>query len=118
MSERRLTPNQKCALELVRKRESAQCISGPTWADPYTAFIHYRTAESLRAKGLIAIGPGPDYDITLWAETCQFGRYDEDGNPIEECERTDYEEVDMGDGTVRLCPKHRRWGPALGRECR
>ena len=61
----RLTPNQKSALNLVRTRESTQCISGPTWSDPYTAFIHYRTAESLRARGLVAIGPGPDYDITL-----------------------------------------------------
>ena len=42
---------------------------------------------------------------------------DEAGNPIEECQRTDYEEVEMFDGDhVRLCPKHRSWGPALGRD--
>lgn len=50
--------------------------------------------------------------------TCQFGTYDQAGNPITECQRTDFEEVVMAEDdpfteVVRLCPKHRSWGPAL-----
>ena len=49
-------------------------------------------------------------------DTCQYGAYDQDGNVLVECHRTDYEEFTVGedDDIVRLCPKHRSWAPALG----
>ena len=49
-------------------------------------------------------------------DTCQFGAYDAEGNPLTECERTDYEVVHMGDDEyVRLCPKHRSWATCLAK---
>ena len=48
--------------------------------------------------------------------TCEFGRYDQDGNAIEECHEPDYVEVDMPDhGIVRLCRRHLGWSFSLGR---
>jgi hypothetical protein len=70
----RLTPKQRDALLLIRSRETSQSIGGPTFADSYTAYVHYRTAESLRAMGLITIGPGPDYEIEHTATYRQGAR--------------------------------------------
>jgi hypothetical protein len=65
MTDKALTVRQKAALVLLRRCESAQCASGPTWADKYTAWVNYQTAEALRARGLVSIGAPPDYEIVL-----------------------------------------------------
>lgn len=55
---------------------------------------------------------GGDADET---ETCEFARYDREGEVLLECERTDYEIVSIADeGDVRLCPEHRSWVVAMG----
>lgn len=47
--------------------------------------------------------------------TCEFGAYNEEGEPVFECHRTDYVEVEMdGDRIVRLCQTHRSWAIAMG----
>ena len=48
-------------------------------------------------------------------ETCEFARYDREGQVILECDRTDYSLVSMGDeDDIRLCPVHRSWAIAMG----
>ena len=59
-----LNSRQRAALDLVRRCETAQCVSGSTYADRYTAYVNYRTAEALRSAHLIEIGPPPDHEIT------------------------------------------------------
>ena len=46
-------------------RKSAQCVSGPTWADRYTVFVNHQTAEALRARGLVTVGAGPEHEIEV-----------------------------------------------------
>lgn len=59
----RLTRKQTISLALIAELSSAQVIAGEsTWADRWTAFIHFQTAEGLERRGLIAIA---DNDITL-----------------------------------------------------
>ena len=58
-----LTRKQTISLALIAELSSAQVIAGEaTWADRWTAFIHFQTAAALERRGLIAID---DNDITI-----------------------------------------------------
>ena len=63
-------------------------------------------------RSMTGVKPMGETDV----DTCQYGAYDQAGNPLVECERTDYEEFMVGEDNdiVRLCPRHRSWVAALG----
>jgi hypothetical protein len=60
-----LNPNQRNALRLVASRGTACAYAHATDADTHTAWLHYRTAESLERLGLVTIARADEWDIEL-----------------------------------------------------
>jgi hypothetical protein len=59
-----MTYKMRTALELIDKTDTAQTTVDMTWADRYTAFVNWRTAEALERRGLVAVDSDGDVTIT------------------------------------------------------
>lgn len=59
-----MTYKMRTALELVGKAGTAQTTVDQTWADRYTAFVNWRTAEALERRGLVTVDAEGDITLT------------------------------------------------------